>query len=118
VLADPRLEAYQAAVRDGPTGGSQPVVLGVVGQAAGLGRRETVLLLLHLHVATVLGAAFRLIEIGHVDAQQVRHRLGPCLATTAEASLELPWEEMYACAPQTELMTMLHERAPIRLFAS
>ena len=52
------------------------------------------------------------------EAQQVRHRLGPCLAATAAASLKLPWEEMYACAPQTELMTMLHERAPLRLFAS
>ncbi len=36
----------------------------------------------------------------------------------ADAALAIPWKEMYACAVQTELMTMIHERATMRLFAS
>jgi urease accessory protein len=98
--------------------GLAPIVLGVTARCCGLDRRETVLLLLHQHVSTVLGAALRLLDLDHVEAQRLRFALGPTLARCAELSLEIPWEEIYACAPQTELMTMLHERSKLRLFAT
>jgi hypothetical protein len=40
------------------------------------------------------------------------------LAAAADAALAIPWRELHASAVQTELMTMLHERSTMRLFAS
>ena len=98
--------------------GLQPIVLGLAGRQLGLDRRETVLLLLHLHVAGCLGAALRLIDVDDVETQRIRLALAPTLADAADEALSTPWKEMYACAVQTELMAMIHERATMRLFAS
>jgi urease accessory protein len=117
IVGEP-LSAFQAEVRAGRSPGTQPVVLGLGGRATGLDRRATVLLLLHQYVAGCLGAALRLLDVDDVEAQQARYALTPTIAAAADAALALPWEEMYACAPQTELMTMLHERSTVRLFAT
>ncbi len=108
----------RADVRAGRSPGSYATVLGVAGRRLGLGRHETVLLLLHLHVAGCIGAALRLLDVDDVEVQRVRLELVPDLCAAADAALALPWKEVYACVPQTELMTMLHERATMRLFAT
>jgi len=110
--------AYRQLVTAGDASGSQPVVLGMAGRALGLNRRETVLLLLHLFVAGCLGAGLRLVDVDDVEAQRIRLNLAPRMLEVAEAALVLPWEEMYACAVQTELMSMMHERSTVRLFAT
>ena len=112
------LAILRADVLAGRSPGTHAVVLGVAGRALGLGRRETVLLLLHLHVAGCIGAALRLLDVDDVEMQRVRLDLVPTLGAAMEAALATPWKEMYACAPQTELMIMLHERATVRLFAT
>jgi urease accessory protein len=117
IVGEPLLP-FRVEVLAGRTPGTQPVVVGLAGRALGLDRRETVLLLLHQYVGGCLGAALRLIDLDDVEAQRVRYALTPAISTAAEAALTLPWEEMYACAPQTELMTMLHERSTVRLFAT
>jgi urease accessory protein len=109
---------YRQDVLAGRAPGLQPIALGLAGRQLGLGRRETVLLLLHLHVAGCLGAALRLVDVDDVEAQQIRLDFAPTLAVAADEALTIPWKEMYACAVQTELMTMIHERATMRLFAS
>ncbi len=117
-LAGPALEPYRQAVQAGRSPGCYAVVLGLTGRVLGLSRAETVLLLLHLYLSSVLGAALRLFDLDHVAGQLVRHRLGPVMVRVAEASLARSPEDMYASAPTTELMAMLHERAAVRLFAS
>ena len=117
-IAGGTLARYLETVRAGRAPGLQPIVLGLAGRQLGLGRRETVLLLLHLHVAGCLGAALRLLDVDDVETQRIRLALAPTLAEAADAALATPWKEMYACAAQTELMTMIHERATMRLFAS
>jgi urease accessory protein len=113
-----RLSLYRRLVLAGDAPGLQPVVLGVAGRQLGLNRRETVLLLLHLHVAGCLGAALRLVDVDDVETQRIRYALAPTLAAAASEALAVPWKEMYACAVQTELLTMTHERATMRLFAT
>ncbi len=112
------LEQYRREVVAGRAPGLQPVVVGLAGWQFGLGQRETVLLLLHLHVAGCLGAALRLIDVDDVETQQIRLNLTPTLVAAADLALTTHRKEMYACAVQTELMTMIHERATTRLFAS
>jgi urease accessory protein len=118
LLAGEPLISFRREVLARRTAGLQPVVLGLAGRALGIGRRETVLLLLHLYVSSCLGAALRLLDIDDVQVQQIRLNLAPLLAEAADEALAIPWKEMYACAVQSELMTMMHERATMRLFAS
>ena len=117
-IAGGTLARYLDEVRAGRAPGLQPIVLGLAGRQLGLGQHETVLLLLHLHVAGCLGAALRLVDVDDVEAQRIRLALAPTLFDAADAALAIPWKEMYACAVQTELMTMIHECATMRLFAS
>ena len=56
------MTARAGDIRAGRAPGLQPVVLGLAGRQLGLGRHETVLLLLHLYVAGCLGAALRLLR--------------------------------------------------------
>jgi urease accessory protein UreF len=56
--------------------------------------------------------------VDDVETQRIRFDLGSVLAEAADEALTVPWKEMYACAVRTELMTMIHERATMRLFAS
>jgi urease accessory protein len=117
-IAGGTLERYHADVRAGRAPGLYASVLGLAGRQLGLGCREIVLLLLHLHVAGCLGAALRLLDVDDVEIQRIRLALAPTLVDAADAALAIPWQQMYASALQTELMAMLHERATIRLFAS
>jgi urease accessory protein len=112
------LVRFRRDVLAGRSPGLQPVVLGLAGRQLGIGRRETVLLLLHLYAAGCLGAALRLVDVDDVEMQAIRLRLAPSLAAAADEALRTPWQEMYACALQTELMAMLHERSNMRLFAT
>jgi len=117
-LAGGNLLLYHQSVRADGGLGLQPIVLGLAGRQFGIGRRETVLLLLHLHLAGCLGAALRLVDVDDVEAQRIRYDLAPTLANAADEALTVPWRAMYAGAVQTELMTAIHERATMRLFAS
>jgi urease accessory protein len=117
-IAGGTLERYHADVREGRSPGLYATVLGLAGRQLDVGQRETVLLLLHLHVAGCLGAALRLLDVDDIEVQRIRLTLAPTLADAADAALSIPWTEMYASALQTELMSMLHERATMRLFAS
>lgn len=118
LLAGEPLITYRREVLAGRAPGLQPIVLGLASRELGIGQRETVLLLLHLYVAGCLGAALRLLDVDDVQVQQIRLHLGPTIAEAADEALAIPRKEMYACAVHTELMTMMHERATMRLFAS
>jgi len=117
-LAGGTLTRYRREVSARRAPGLQPVVLGLAGRQLGIGRRETVLLLLHLYVAGCLGASLRLLDVDDVETQRIRLALAPTLQAAADEALAVPWKEMYACAVYTELMSMIHETATMRLFAS
>lgn len=117
-LAGGALARYRREVVAGRAPGLQPVVLGLAGRQLGICRRETVLVLLHLFVAGCIGSSLRLLDVDDVETQRIRHALGPEILAAADEALAVPWKEMYACAVHTELMTMMHERATMRLFAS
>jgi len=117
-IAGGALTAYRRAVQAGCGRGLQPVVVGLAGRHLGISQRDTVLLLLHLHVSGCLGAAMRLIEVDDIEAQQIRLALVPTLSAAADEALTLDWHDMYTGAMQTELMAMLHEASSMRLFAT
>jgi urease accessory protein len=63
-------------------------------------------------------AAVRLALIDHRAAQDVLHRVRPVIAEAAVAAVDRDVTHIRGCMPLLDLMSMRHEQAELRLFAS
>lgn len=115
---DALFEAYADRVDAGETPGNYPVVLGVVTGLAGIGEREACLLSCHGFVTGLLGAAQRLLSLGHTDAQRILDGLKPVMTAAIDDSADRGVDEMTPFAPLVDVLAADHERAERRLFAS
>ncbi len=112
------LEDFRAAMDAGACPGTSAVALGAVAATFGIGREEAMLIQLYGFTASLLGAAMRLIRLGHDEAQGILARLKPQMVRVAQDNMTKGLEEMHAFAPLIDIMGMAHERAHIRLFIS
>lgn len=112
------LSAYDRRVRNGEADGNYPVVIGAVGAATGMSKRETALAHAYAFVRDMLGAAQRLLRLGHTDIQQVLTDLRPSVVEAWEANRDRELAEMTNFAPLIDIASMEHERAERRLFVS
>ena len=112
------LESYGEAVDAGDAPGNHPVVLGAATAVAGVGEREACLVCCHGFVTGLLGAAQRLLSLGHADAQRVLHALKPAVADAVDDSAGRSLDEMTPFAPLVDVLSGEHERADRRLFVS
>ncbi len=112
------LEDFRTAIDAGASPGTSAVALGAVAAAFGIGRKEAMLIQLYGFTASLLGAAMRLIRLGHEEAQAILGRLRPQIVRVVQENMEKSLEEMRAFAPLIDIMGMAHERARIRLFIS
>ena len=112
------LERYAERVDDGDTPGNHAVVLGLVTGSAGVPARTACLLHCHGFVTGLLGAAQRLLPLGHTDAQRVLDGLKPVIADAVEDSADRPLDSMAPFAPLVDVLSAEHERADRRLFSS
>jgi len=112
------LDAYADAVSDGQAPGNIAVVLGVVTALAGIPVREACLLACHEFVSTQLGAAQRLLQLGHTDVQRALDDLRPAMIAAVEASERHRINDMTPFAPLVDVCSAEHERAERRLFVS
>ena len=94
------------------------VVLGVATGLAGVPIREACLLCCHGFVTGLLGAAQRLLSLGHTDAQRILDDLQPEMTAAVDDSAERGLDEMTPFAPLIDVLAAEHERAERRLFAS
>lgn len=109
---------YADAVAEGETPGQYPVVLGVVTQRAGIGRREACLVSAYSFVTELLGAAQRLGRFGHTDIQSQLVALLPVIESVCETYADADLDALTSFAPLAEILSMSHERADRRLFMS
>lgn len=112
------LEEYAQRVENGDAPGNYAVVLGVATGLAGIGAREACLLSCHGFVTGLLGAAQRLLSLGHTDAQRVLDRLKPVMTAAIDDSEGRTLDELTPFAPLVDVLVADHERAERRLFAS
>jgi urease accessory protein len=112
------VERYAARVEAGETPGGHPVVLGVVTARAGVGEREACLVCCHGFATGLLGAAQRLLSVGHVDAQRALRAVRPAVTDAVDASADRSLDDLGGFAPLTEVLSAAHERADRRLFVS
>jgi urease accessory protein len=115
-----------AVAREFPKGAHQPVVLGVVARAAGLGAVDAAYCAAYESVSGPATATVRLLSLDPFDATGVLARLAPELDRVADQAVEaarrvadegvdaLP----AASAPLLEIGAEVHAAWPVRLFAS
>lgn len=109
---------YAARIDEGGSPGNHAVVLGVVSALMGVPRLAAVAGELYAFSASWVAAAVRLGSIDHRAAQQVLHGVRAVNARAAEASVDGDVTHISSCAPFLDVMSMRHEQAELRLFAS
>jgi urease accessory protein len=116
VTGAPIQAAWRERLEAGATPGCHPVALALSFAEQGLGEREAFVVHQYGVAATLLGAALRLMRIGHVETQQMLYELNAgaeaAYATAAAASLD----DMAGFAPLAEILAAVHVKAHVRLF--
>ncbi|WP_101296020.1 urease accessory protein UreF [Halegenticoccus soli] len=112
------LNQYAERVADGDAPSNYAVVLGVVTGLADVDERSACLLCCHGFVTGLLGAAQRLLSLGHTDAQRILDDLRPKMIAAVDASAGRTPDDMMPFAPLIDVITANHERADRRLFMS
>lgn len=119
-------EELDAVAREFPKGAHQPVVLGAVARAAGLGALDAAYCAAYECVSGPAGAVVRLLSLDPFDATGVLARLAPEVDRVADRAVEvarvvadegtdaLP----AASAPLLEIGAQAHAGRAVRLFAS
>ncbi len=115
---DGLVEEYAELVDIGDAPGNHAVILGIVTEHEGISARDACLLACHGFVTGLLGAAQRLLRLGHTDVQRVLDDLHPAMIVAVEDSADRAPEEMTPFAPLVETLSSEHERADRRLFRS
>lgn len=73
---------------------------------------------LYSFAASCIGAAVRMSEIDHRNAQRILFLLRPVIGSATNDALSRELHEIGGSAPFVELMSMRHEEAELRLFSS
>ncbi|SCF33141.1 urease accessory protein [Micromonospora echinospora] len=105
-----------------PGGPHQPLVLGLIGVAAGLAASQVALLAIHGTVTGPANAAVRLLGLDPYEVQALLVRLAPTgdriAAAAVRAAAEPPAALPCAAAPLTDIQAEAHATWEVRLFAS
>lgn len=116
--ASPLLDRYAERVDDGDSAGNYAVVLGAIAGDADIDVDDTCAVCCHGFVTGLLGAAQRLLSVGHTDAQRVLDDLRPTMREAVDDSAARTLDEMTPFTPLIDVLSAEHERADRRLFMS
>lgn len=111
------VDAYAEEIGDGARG-HHPTALGVVTAAEGVSERDARLVLGYAFVTGLLGAAQRLLRLGHTEIQAILHDLFPVIEDVEREYADDGLDQLRSSAPLIDVQGMRHERAERRLFVS
>jgi urease accessory protein len=117
-VAGVSLSGYVQLIDMQYTPGNHAVVLGMLGSLLDVPQLEAVAGELYAFAAGWVAAAVRLGLTDHLTAQWVLRRVRPVLADAAERAIACDVEGISSCTPLPDVMSMRHEVAELRLFAS
>lgn len=113
-----RFRDYAERVEKGLVPGNHAVVLGVLAAAAGVPCLDAVASELYAFSAGWVTAAVRLALVDHRTAQVLLHRVRPVTAAAAQRAIAGDVSRISSCTPLLDVLSMRHEQADLRLFAS
>jgi urease accessory protein len=115
-LAAPRELAELVATRRAC--GNHAVVVGLLSASLGVSRRDAAAGELYAFAAGWVGAAVRLGLSDHLTAQALLHAAQAVIVESALQALDRDVEDISASVPLLDVMSMRHEQAEVRLFAT
>ena len=118
IAEHPLLDDHAARIEDGASPGNHAVVLGLVSAVMGVPRLAAVAGELYAFCAAWVAAAVRLGSIDHRTAQRVLHDVRSVTACAAQLAVDCDVTSISSCTPFLDVMSMRHEQAELRLFAS
>ena len=105
-------------IETGKTPGNHAVIAGVLTAKLGIGRVEAVAAELFAFSASWVAAAVRLALTDHRVGQRILHRTLPVIGNATLRAISADVEDISSCTPLLDVMSMRHEQAELRLFAS
>jgi urease accessory protein len=118
VIGAAAIRSYAQRVHDRRTPGNHAIVLGLASAVLGVPRLDAVAGELYAFCASWVAAAVRLGLIDHRAAQHMLHRVRPVTAEAARNAADRDVTQISSCTPFLDVMSMRHEQAELRLFAS
>ena len=116
VVGNPLQTDWRARIESGATPGCYPAALAVNFAAQGLSARDAFAVHQYGVAATMLGAALRLMRIGHVETQQMLYAQGAGTEAAYENAARAELADMAGFAPLAEILAAVHVKAHVRLF--
>jgi urease accessory protein len=110
------LEAWRERIGAGATPGTYPVALAVNFAAQGLSARDAFVVHQYGVATTILGAALRLMRIGHVETQRMIYELNTDAEAAYQCAASASLSDMAGFAPLAEILAAVHVKAHVRLF--
>jgi urease accessory protein len=110
------VEAWRERVSAGATPGCYPVALALNFAAQGLTARDAFVVHQYGVASTILGAALRLMRIGHVETQEMLFVLNADVESAYERAAAATLADMAGFAPLAEILAAVHVKAHVRLF--
>lgn len=118
VVQDPRIAAWLMAIRQDRTPGTFPVGMGVVFGALGAGEAEAFAAHQYGVASMILGAALRLMRVGHMDTQTILYTVDAAAPDLYASIRDSTLDDMSAFAPMTDILAAVHASAHVRMFMS
>ena len=116
ILPTPLAQKWHDAVQGGLADGCYATSLGVLCSVAEVGEREMFAAVVFGALATVSGAALRLLRLSHFDTQSLMFRLSERTDALYAEVREMTLDEMYTFAPEADILMCVHERGFSRMF--
>lgn len=117
-VAGVSMSAYVDLIESGHVPGNHAIVLGLLDSLLDVPRLDAVAGELYAFSSGWVAAAVRLGLTDHLTAQLVLRRARPVLADAAAQAAAGDIEDISSCTPMIDVMSMRHEGAELRLFAS
>ena len=118
VVAGVRMSGLVDLVEVGHTPGNHAVVVGLLSALLGIPTFHAVAGELSAFSTGWLAAAVRLGLTDHLSAQLVLRRVRPALVAAAELAVLADLDDIAACSPLADLMSMRHESSGLRMFST
>ncbi len=116
LIDEPLLSLWRERIQSGSTPGCHPVALAVGFAAQGLPAVDAFVVHQYGVATMILGAALRLMRIGHVDTQRMLYALNKDVGSAYRTAAMTSLDDMDGFAPLTEILASVHVRAHVRLF--
>lgn len=110
------LRRWLASIGSGEVVGSYAVGQGICFAVCGISEREMFGAMLYGVASMTLNASLRLMRISHLATQRILYDLASRIDELYAQSEGLTLDDMYAFAPQIDLLSSLHEKGRSRMF--